>query len=214
MADRLRLSFTKDKWLLLFFFLLISAGGYAQQKMEFLDRGLVAIKTSPSTIFLSWRLLGTDDVTLPFNLYRQYDNGNIDQVNIAALTEGTNFVDTAVDVQRNITYILKQTLEGKDQECARLTLVGSQEILPYLSIPLRTPPGYTPGDISVGDLDGDGTYEIIVHQTGKIHDNAHNGITDPAIFQAYKLDGTFMWEINLGKNVRDGAHYTPLWYMI
>ena len=30
----------------------------------------------------------------------------------------------------------------------------------------------------------------------------------PPIFQAYKVDGTFLWEINLGKNIREGAHYT------
>ena len=58
------------------------------------------------------------------------------------------------------------------------------------------------------DLDGDGAYEIILHQAGKGHDNSHNGITDPPIFQAYTLSGEFLWQINLGKNIREGAHYT------
>ena len=30
----------------------------------------------------------------------------------------------------------------------------------YLSIPLRTPAGYSPNDVSPGDLDGDGEYEL------------------------------------------------------
>ena len=47
-----------------------------------------------------------------------------------------------------------------------------------------------------------------MHQTGRGHDNSHTGLTDPPIFQAYKIDGTFLWEINLGKNIREGAHYT------
>jgi len=60
----------------------------------------------------------------------------------------------------------------------------------------------------VGDLDGDGEYEIVLHQTGVSHDNSQSGITDEPIFQAYKLDGTLLWRINLGKNIREGAHYT------
>jgi len=62
---------------------------------------------------------------------------------------------------------------------------------PYLSIPLRTPEGYSANDASVGDLDGDGEYEIIIHLTGRAHDNSQAGPTDPPIFQAYKLNGTF-----------------------
>ena len=79
---------------------------------------------------------------------------------------------------------------------------------PYLSIPLRTPEGYTPNDASVGDLDGDGEYEIVLHQAGRGKDNSQDGETDSAILQAYKLDNTFLWSINLGRNIREGAYYT------
>ena len=64
----------------------------------------------------------------------------------------------------------------------------------------------TTANVSFGDLDGDGEYEIVLHQTGRGRDNPSNGFTDPPIFQAYKLDGTLMWTINLGKNIREGAH--------
>ncbi|HEY7089844.1 MAG TPA: rhamnogalacturonan lyase, partial [Tepidisphaeraceae bacterium] len=74
--------------------------------------------------------------------------------------------------------------------------------------PLKTPPGYSPNDCSAADLDGDGEYELVVHMTGRAHDNSQGGPTDPPIFQAYKLDGTMLWEINLGPNIREGAHYT------
>ena len=57
-------------------------------------------------------------------------------------------------------------------------------------------------------MDGDGEYEIILHQTGRSHDNSQKGETDPPIIQAYKMNGQFLWEINLGKNIREGAHYT------
>jgi rhamnogalacturonan endolyase len=67
---------------------------------------------------------------------------------------------------------------------------------------------YAPNDASVGDLDGDGEYEIVLHLAGRGRDNPSNGFTDPPLFQAYKLDGTLLWTINLGKNIREGAHYT------
>jgi hypothetical protein len=76
----------------------------------------------------------------------------------------------------------------------------------YISIPLK--PGGTPNDASVGDLDGDGGYEIVLKREGRTHDNAQTGPTDPTQLEAYKLDGTFMWKIELGINIRGGAHYT------
>ncbi|HEY5469685.1 MAG TPA: rhamnogalacturonan lyase, partial [Bacteroidales bacterium] len=71
-----------------------------------------------------------------------------------------------------------------------------------------TPAGFSPNDVSVGDLDGDGEYELILHQTGRSIDTPSTGISGIPIFQAYKLDGTFLWEISLGRNIREGAHYT------
>jgi rhamnogalacturonan endolyase len=163
---------------------------HAQRQMEKLDRGIVAIYQGHGKVYIGWRLLGTDPDNISFNLYRKRGD------NIVKLTstKNTNYVDKHGVLQDEYFidtsfYILKDTL-------------------PYLSIPLKTPPGYTPNDVSVGDLDGDGKYDIILHQTGRGRDNASPGITDPPIFQAYKMDGTFLWEINLGKNIREGAHYT------
>ena len=65
----------------------------------------------------------------------------------------------------------------------------------------------TPNDGSVGDLDGDGEYEIVLHQTSRGRDNSQAGRTGEPILQAYKLDGSFLWQINLGRNIREGAHY-------
>src|SRR5690606_6894838 len=180
----------------------------AQRQMEHLDRGLVVVKTSDNSTFLSWRLLATDDYDLPFHLYRQYGEGTMVRLTDQPLTKGTNFEDKQVDLTADITYTLVSLQNHQENVEAELKLAKHTPVRQYLEIPLRTPEGYTPGDASVGDLDGDGTYEIIIHQTGKGHDNAHNGITTDPIFQAYKLDGTFLWEINLGKNIREGAHYT------
>lgn len=198
----------KTKLILLTGALIGSLAVSGQRKMEFLDRGMVGVKTTENSVFLSWRLLGTDDFDTAFAIYRQEGNGIHKKLNNAPLTKGTNFLDDHVDLSKDVTYTLDLVSGGKEKEVAKLTLSKDQKVQQYLNIPLRTPKGYTPGDVSVGDLDGDGTYELIVHQTGVGHDNAHNGITSEPLFQAYKLDGTFLWEINLGKNIREGAHYT------
>lgn len=180
----------------------------AQRNMEFLNRGMVGLKTTDKSVFLSWRLLGTDDYETAFTLYRQQGDGPKQKLNRNPLIKGTNFLDQTVDLKQEVIYTLALVQAGKEVEVDKITLTKDQQIQQYLNIPLRTPAGYTPGDVSVGDLDGDGSYELIVHQTGIAHDNAHNGITSEPIFQAYQLDGTFLWEINLGKNIREGAHYT------
>lgn len=190
------------------FFIFLSNISFAQRNMERLDRGLVGVKTSSHSAFLSWRLLGDEAYDTPFRLYRQYEGEQRVRLTDKALLDGTNFTDEQVDLTRDVTYSVVKLSGQTEIETANFTLRKEQPIQQYLEIPLRTPVGYTPGDVSVGDLDGDGAYEIIVHQTGRGADNAHNGITSEPIFQAYKLNGTFLWEINLGKNIREGAHYT------
>jgi rhamnogalacturonan endolyase len=198
---------------------------HAQRQMENLGRGVVAIHQPDGKVFVSWRLLGTDPEKLAFNLYRKSEGGagrmggfgrgggaapgEPLKLNRELLTGPTCFVDTTADLSGKTTYFVRPVLNGVEQApSAAFTLPAGALPLPYLSIPLRTPGGYTPNDASAGDLDGDGEYEIVLHQAGRGRDNAQAGLTDPPILQAYKLDGTFLWEINLGKNIREGAHYT------
>jgi rhamnogalacturonan endolyase len=168
---------------------------------------LIAVKTSSHSVFLSWRLLGSEAYDTAFLLYRQYEGEEKQSLIDKPILDGTNFTDEEVDLNRDVTYSVVKIDEGKEEE-TRYTLHKTQPIQQYIEIPLRTPMGYTPGDVSVGDLDGDGVYEIVIHQTGIARDNGQNGLTSEPIFQAYKQDGTFLWEINLGKNIREGAHYT------
>lgn len=180
----------------------------AQRNMEFLDRGLVAVKASSHTAFLSWRLLGTEDYGTGFHVYRQYEGEQKIRLTETPLVHGTNYSDEQVDLTKDVTYVVSKIVGNEEVGDAAFFLGKEIPVRQYLEIPMRTPSGYMPGDVSVADLDGDGEYEIIVHQTGRGADNAHNGITSEPVFQAYKLDGTFLWEINLGKNIREGAHYT------
>ncbi|WP_223833376.1 rhamnogalacturonan lyase [Pedobacter riviphilus] len=177
--------------------------------MEKLDRGVIAVRQSSNSAYVGWRMLGTDADDIAFNLYRKSGNNETIKLNLDPITKSTNFVDAGVKFDLSNSYFVKPILNGKELDASKsFTLVANSPVQQYLTIPLKTPVGYSPNDVSVGDLDGDGEYEIVLHQTGRSRDNSSNGPTDPPIFQAYKLDGTFLWEINLGKNIREGAHYT------
>lgn len=180
---------------------------YGQRAMEWLDRGVIAVRNPEGGVFVSWRLLGTEPENISFNLYRSKGSGKLQKLNSKPITGATNFTDSDKDTIQPRSYFVKEILDGKDASGSKpFTLKPGTR--PYLSIALQTPAGYSPNDASVGDLDGDGEYEIVLHQVSRGRDNSHAGFTDPPIFQAYKLDGTLLWTINLGRNIREGAHYT------
>ena len=181
----------------------------AVRQMEKLGRGIVAINLGDGKVYIGWRMLATDPDDITFNLYRSAGNNKALKLNKEPIGESTNFVDRGVNLDHANSYFVKPVLRGKEQQPSRIfTLKASAPARPYISIPIQTPDGYRPNDASVGDLDGDGEYEIVLHQAGRGRDNAHSGTTDPPILDAYKLDGTFLWRIHLGKNIREGAHYT------
>lgn len=182
----------------------------AQRQMEYLGRGVIALYQGKNSVYIGWRLLGTDPADIAFNVYRKTGRGAEVKINVKPVTQSTDFIDPAADLRFENAYRVKAVRHGREQDTgSRFFVLGvNPAVRQYLTIPLRTPPGYTPNDVSAGDLDGDGEYDIVLHQTGRTKDNSQKGGTDPAIFQAYKLDGTFLWEINLGLNIRDGAHYT------
>lgn len=194
----------KNLLFFLFFGSVISTS--AQRQMEYLNRGVYALNSGNGSILVSWRLLGNEPANLAFNVYRKSGTNTV-KLNALPVTNSTGYTDQQADTSVANTYTVRAIVDGKEQAADKaFTLPAHAK--PYLSIPLQTPAGYTPNDVSVGDMDGDGEYEIVLHQTSHGHDNSQAGITDPPVFQCYKLDGTFLWEINLGKNIREGAHYT------
>ena len=203
---------TKKFLFVLCFSLVLSLNFAAQKKlvrqMEKLSRGGVAVNQGDGKVFVSWRMLGTDADNIAFNLYRE-TGGKAVKLNPAPIADATFFVDETADLKQTNAYFVRALAGKKEIETsAKFTLAANSPIRQYLSVPLETPAGYTPNDASVGDLDGDGEYEIVIHQAGRGADNSRAGITTEPILQAYKLDGTLLWTINLGKNIREGAHYT------
>lgn len=182
---------------------------FSQRMMEKLDRGVVAINQGGGKVYVGWRMLGTDADDIAFNLYRKTGTKQAIKLNSSPITATTNYIDQKADSTLSNSYFVKPVLNGKETGSSKtFTIAANSGAKPYLSIPLQTMAGYKPNDASVGDLDGDGEYEIILHQVGRGHDNSHSGITSNPILEAYKLDGTMLWRIDLGRNIREGAHYT------
>ena len=188
--------------------ILASTAG-AQRQMEPLGRGMVAIAEDGGKVFVGWRLLGTDPDDVSFNVYRSTGGAAPLKLNSEPLRNATHFVDIGANGKEALSYFVRPVRDGREGEAgAPFRLPANAPARPYLSIPLQTLPGHTPNDASVGDLDGDGEYEIILKQEMRGRDNSQAGRTGETKLEAYKLDGRFLWRINLGKNIREGADYT------
>ncbi len=192
----------------------------APSLMENLGRGTVALRTSPTDVFVSWRLLGTDASDVSFNVYRSTGGGAAVKLNGSPITAPTHLVDGTADFAQSNAYSIAAIVGGVEQPAGSVfTLAANAEVKPYLSIPLQIPAGgvtpageaytYSANDCSVGDLDGDGEYEMIVKwDPSNSKDNSQSGYTGNVYLDAYRLDGTLLWRIDLGRNIRAGAHYT------
>lgn len=136
------------------------------------------------------------------------------RLNLEPLTGATFFVDETANLTTRTSYFVRAVIAGVEQErSSAFTLPAGAPPLPYLSVPLQTPEGSQPNDASAADLDGDGTYDLVVKFEQRGQDNSRGGATGETQLQGYRLDpsggpSALLWTINLGKNIREGAHYT------
>lgn len=206
----------------------------SDRPMESLNRGLV-VQALNGGNYLSWRLMvdedevyGTSESNVPFNIYK---NGQF----LATETYSTNYIDpngTSSDTYQVAPIV--NGVEGEKSDSVAPFASGSN----YFDIPVDKPKStltttttittdedgnelpenqwytekkvneYTIGDTSCGDLDGDGEYELVVKWDCAPRDNSQAGLTGNVYLDAYKLNGKKLWRIDLGKNIRAGAHYT------
>jgi len=170
--------------------------------VERLDRGVVAV-TQAGGVYVGWRMFGyeylrDEPLRVSYNVYR-------DGQPIANVTDSTNFLDAGGTSAS--AYTVAVVIDGV--EGAR-----SEPVQPwadtFLRVPLQSPGSdYSAHDASVGDADGDGQYEIyMLWQPGNAQDNSNGGVTDEVFIDALRLDGTRLWRIDLGPNIRAGEHYT------
>lgn len=180
---------------------------------EKLSRGLIGIPTEEGMYF-SWRMTLEDAAGLQFDLYRSSGGGAEVKLNKEPIDRASDFLDRTVDY----TVDNRWTLKATTGEVATWTRLKGEKRNPYLSIPVCKPEDgeiagesftYTANDCSVGDLDGDGEYEIILKWSPSNSKRPpQRGFTGNTYLDAYKMDGRRLWRIDLGPNVRSGAATT------
>lgn len=189
-------------------------GASPAPRLENLDRGLVAALTDDG-VFVGWRLLGQEvsgagETGLTGSDFVVYRDG----VAIGSVTDSTTFLDP--DGTAGSVYQVAAVVDGVEQG-------PSAEVTPWADtsrdVPLDrpadgvTPTGeaytYAANDMSVGDVDGDGTYELVVKwDPSNAKDVSQRGYTGPVYVDTYRVDGTLLHRVDLGVNIRAGAHYT------
>ena len=178
-----------------------------QRRMDDMGRGLVAVKTD-NGVFVSWRWEGTESLSVKYNLYKNGVKVNSEPMSL------TNYTDN--EGKTSDKYSVSAVINGvEDERCEAVSVWADG----YLEFPINCPESvpmangeeiwrFTPGDAAVADLDGDGEYEIVLKWNGTTRDAGKAGYTSECILDAYELDGTQLWRINMGPNIRSGEHDT------
>ena len=155
-------------------------------------------------MFVSWRLLGTDDeANTTFDILRD------DQTIVSNYRQATSYQDP--NGTPASSYRIATRVKGEIVDVTPPTTPWSE---PVKRLRLNPPADgkdctYTPNDCSVGDVDGDGEYELFVKwNPSNARDNSHNGETGNVYIDCYRFTGEQLWRIDLGPNIRAGAHYT------
>ena len=184
-------------------------------------------------MLLTWRMLPGDTEDTAFNLWRKMgENGKWSCINDALKTgnkgiKATNYQHNPLsnitgDLYYRLTYA-DESKKGADMNCDEfigeyvMKAEQAKAKRPFVSIPLQSTDdcsdypdvfSYEANDCSVGDLDGDGQLEIVVKRLlsgGSADDSG----SDPRakhviVWDAYKVDGTFLWRVKSGPNIIPG----------
>ena len=205
------------------------------QGEERLDRGVVAIQT-PQGVFTSWRVLPSDEDDAVYTLLR--DGKPIAALDASAgsnYLDRDGKSDSVYAVEYNGAVSPAATV-WKDGFLTLTLDLPDEQTMPDGSKCQYTPNDMSCGDLdgdgcvaarAVGQgyasekagfedthvLSGTdlvGRYELVVKwQPSNAKDNAQSGYTGTTFIDAYTLEGKKLWRIDLGVNIRSGAHYSP-----
>ena len=164
----------------------------AQRPMDKLDRSVVAQKVTGG-VYVNWRITSNEWYNTSYKLYR---DGTL--IYTAGPSDASNYTDVAGATTSK--YTVTSVHNGIESGPSKVTAVLTNG---YIEIPLRDIKSlgklqYYPNDATAADLDGDGQYEVIIKRMNRDWSTENTSYT---YFEAYKLDGTFMWAIDVGPNI-------------
>jgi len=169
------------------------------RQLEDLDRGLVSVRSGNGNL-VQWRLLGYEDRGTGFHVYR---DGT--RITSSPVTGSTNHLDAGASASAR--YTVRAVVGGTEQAASTPSLTFGDG---YLDVPVSRPSSdHVINDGSVGDLDGDGDLDVVLKwDPSDAKDNSQSGTTGNVYLDGVTLQGERLWRIDLGRNIRAGAHYT------
>ncbi|MBE0537209.1 MAG: silent information regulator protein Sir2 [Phycisphaerae bacterium] len=186
----------------LFTVVLVVSVAPAASAGEKIDRGLVALERPDGSIFLSWRLLADDPADIAFEVRRNDTR--------LFITLPTCCVDGSAERGKTYTYQLFRMGELEPLAAVTIQLTGAPK--PYIRIPLAG--DYDFQKVGIADLDGDGVYEYLIKQPNFNTDPYQQPgywkrSTTTYKIEAYKADGTMLWQYDMGWSIEAGIWYSP-----
>lgn len=182
--------------------------GYATNRVvEKLNRGLVAVQgQKEGSVYLSWRLLASDDPEVAFHVYREAD-GHKKRLTRKALTATCDFLD--VSPLPRATYWVEAVSKGQKAVSSEKCEVVTADLKNYTSIRLQG--GDKAGKVALADLNGDGIYDFVIRTPDSNVDPGMPGDTKGITYKisAYLSDGTYLWTYDMGPGIEPGIWYSP-----
>jgi rhamnogalacturonan endolyase len=196
------------------FALLVMPATLFAQKLEKIDRGLVASCIDGTHTHVGWRLFRDDIPQQGFNIYRkEIGFTDFEKINTTPVTTTTDFVDATVKAGKGYRYKIKSIREGKEQdEPGEASVFAISANQPYYSIKLNDPISLKKAGI--GDLDGDGAYDFVVQSPAFNADPYHEPgywKRSPETYKltAYSSKGKLLWQYDMGWAIEAGTWYAP-----
>jgi rhamnogalacturonan endolyase len=173
-------------------------------------RGLVAVVTARKQVYLGWRLLGSDPANVAFNVYRSVDRGALEKLNAEPIRASTDFLDQTVSLTKSNYWLIKTVVKDTETGAVNSTaLPAKSEPQPYQALPLKG--DYVFSKVGIADLDGDGKLDFVIKQPQQTSDpGVWQLSTNTFKVEAYRHDGTFLWQRDLGWNIEQGVWWSPM----
>ena len=181
--------------------LLFVAGMQAQRIQQPLGRGVVAVHRGAERSvtsgtegdLVSWRRLAQEPDT---TRYRVYMDGTL-----VCETQATCYVPTSLN--EGTTFRVVPVIDGKEDTSTAGSFTYSRTRQPYSNAFMNidfegkvcSPDSFDAKYVWPADLDGDGEYEYVVAQVSRDQSAWSDKV------QAYRADGTYLWTIDMGRNV-------------
>ena len=189
--------------------LLGASPALAQRQMEKLGRGVVVLHSATSQAYIGWRLFVTDPTDIGFNVYRSANGAAGVKINLSGvISNTTDFLDTTANFSVTNAWYVRPVIGGVEQSpSGTYGLAANSPVRQYVSLPLQPVAGglFPPYDVKfswVGDFDGDGEYDYLV-------DRLSTTTESNQYLQAYKRDGTLLWQMDMGYNSTNQYAHEP-----